>query len=226
MAIKKEGTKIKQWGHWFFSTSIGQRVLIFLAPFLMPPSQKQLQENLFVHLNLPYFAPSIGIAFLFSAFWVLIKSLKQHGFDFTWLIQVDNVQTQVKLFLCLFVLIHAAALARFLAPHLLTLFKKEKVHKPPTLAFWFSYYGGIAMVIGAFAWIIVLLGVLHLSWIGLLSALGIIIGLVLLARFELRRRHQTLYEHLSLKEAVNLARLEIVLFALFSALGLLLIFLV
>lgn len=226
MERKNDNTKINQVVHWFFSTFIGQRILIFLAPFLMPPSQQQQKKNLFVHLHIPYFAPTIGVAFLFSAFLVLIKSLKRHGFDFTWLIQVDNLQTQIKLFLCLLIVIHAAAFARFLSPFLLNIFKKEKIPNVPGLAFWLSYYGGVAMVIGAFSWMLVLLAGLNLSWLGLLIALSIIVGLIFLARFELKRRHYVLYEHLSQDETINISRLEIILFTIFSVIGLSLIFVV
>jgi hypothetical protein len=209
--------------HWFFSTFIGQRVLIFLAPFLMPPSVKQQQENLFVHLNIPYFAPTIGIAFLFGAFLVLINSLKRHGLDFTWLIQIENLQTQIKSFLCLWVIIHAAALARYASPHILNFFRKEQPLNAPSLSFWLSYYGGVAMVIGVFAWLIVLLAGLKLSWLGLIISLTLIVGLILLARLELKRRHSELHEHLSETETLRLSRLEIVLFTIIAVIGLSLI---
>jgi hypothetical protein len=226
MARKNDNSKLKQLVEWFFSTFIGQRILLFLAPFLMPPSPKQPGDNLFVHLHIPYFAPTIGIAFLYSAFLLLIKSLKRHGFDFTWLIQVDNLQTLIKLFLCLLIVIHAAALGRFLAPHLLNLFKKEKIPNVPMLGFWLSYYGGVAMVIGAFAWIIILLAGINLSWLGLLIALCFIVGLVVLARFELNRRHYELYEHLNQRDTIYLTRLELTLFTIFSVIGLSLVFIV
>lgn len=206
--------------HWIFNGFIGQRILLFLAPFLMPATAFQPKNTLFAHFYIPYLAPTIGIVFLYSAFLVMLNSLKQHGIDFTWLIHIESWSTKIKFFFSLLVLIHAAALSRFLAPYLLQIFKHRDMLALPPLTFWFSYYGGVAMVIGSFAWIIVLLAGLQLSWLGLCVAFAIIIGLIVFARLELRRRQFELYEELSNQESTVHHRLTLILFIVLAALGL------
>src|SRR5262249_14375068 len=137
--------KLSHFAHSFFSGYIGQRVLLLLAPFLMPPDALQQKENLFAHIRLPYLAPTIGTTFLFTAGLVLLESLKKHGIDFTWLIQIDNWTTKIKFFLCLIVVMHAGALSRFLAGHAVKIAYQDKTIIVPPLSFWFSYYGGVAL---------------------------------------------------------------------------------
>lgn len=185
-------TPLLNFFRWVFESYIGQRVLIVLAPFFLSPYEyeQQASTSLFRKLHIPHLAPSIGGVFLLGGVLMLVRLLQDYHLGWVlWPLQLETWRGVVRLGLWLCLVFHSLALAKYFGQ---SLSKKETGKQPYTLAFWNSYFGGIAMVLGLFAWLFVGLVHWHLSWKGFLVAGVFLAGLGVLIRLELGRRYQRL----------------------------------
>ena len=182
-----------------FDTELGQKILLFLAPFFLSPyefqsnqksASKDAPKSLIKHLHLSSFAPLLGAAFLTGALVAVLRSLQNKGIAIAWIV---NYQSAHLIFTAAGVftwLGYSAALARYTSGWLLKVLPaafidvKSDFQWPPP--FWLSYYGGILIVCGVFSWIIVGFLSLHFSYTSGLVALILIIAGGLSLRLEIK----------------------------------------
>lgn len=182
----------------FFASKWGQQIILLLAPFVLPPQEKDkdsLFEKVFSFLRLRFLAPFIGAGFVISALGFCMRVLKSHGLNFNIFINFDSIAVLSHLTALLGLITYCAALSRFLAPWILkAMYRKQTlVHFP--LSFWTARYGGLLIFSGIIFWLLTLS--LWLSahyWLLILFVIGIGM-LVFFARLELKRQEQKLTDY-------------------------------
>lgn len=175
----------------FFQTELGQKLLLFLAPFFLSPHEFKGgvsdRSAITKQLYLSAFAPLLGAAFVTGAVVAVFRTLINKGISIAWILDYHSaylIFTQAALLTWLG---YSAALSRFVSGEILGRFKPAlKAHIQWPLAFWLSYYGGILIVAGVFAWMIVGALSLHFSYIAGAIILGIVIVLGFYLRLEIK----------------------------------------
>lgn len=179
--------------HSFFETTIGQKILILLAPFFLLPgerSESQAFLKLFRFLHMQFWAPMLGGFFFSGALTVFLRTLQRAHFPFIGYIDVEAFNILILLTSLNVFLGYIFAITHFLTPYCLNLcLKEEKLITEPFL-FWTTRYGGFLMFFGLIAWLGVGLIALNPSWFIFLLLLGIISALGYAIRKELKQQRQ------------------------------------
>ena len=176
-----------------FETEFGQKILLFLAPFFLSPYEFQSKQQnsekntLIKHLHLSAFAPLLGAAFLTGALVAVLRTLQNKGIAIAWIVNYKSANlifTAAAIFTWLG---YSAALARHASGWLLKIIPTDvKTDFRWPLPFWLSYYGGILIVCGVFAWIVVGFLSFHFSYTSGAIALALIIALGFYLRLEIK----------------------------------------
>ncbi len=177
----------------FFETEFGQKILLFLAPFFLSPhefkdTQKGSEKSIIKHLHLSAFAPLLGSVFLTGAVVAVFRTLLNKGISISWILNYKSANlifAQAALFTWLG---YSAALSRYISGWLLKALPTSRIKSDFMwpLAFWLSYYGGVLIICGVFAWIIVGFLSLHFSYTSGSIAFIVIVALGFYLRLEIK----------------------------------------
>lgn len=191
----------EQTSHSFFETTIGQKVLILLAPFFLLPGERierrQAFLKLFNFLHMQVWAPLLGGLFFSSALTVLFRTLRRAHIPFLEHIDIEALNALFLLTTFSVLLGYILALTKFITPHLINFFIKSEQLVTESILFWTTRYGGFLMFFGVIAWLISGLVAFKPSFFSILILLGggSILGYAI--RKELLRQQQKFIETIS-----------------------------
>lgn len=200
--------------HWFWTSYLGQRLLLLIAPFLLlnPFERKTSHPLLLERILLGYFAPGVGWVFMIGAFFSFLHFLDNYGLHLDWVLPLSTTTAQIRLFLLGASLAYIIPFSWYGAARIL------KVFHTTTLKDMCTYYGGVYMLWGIVMWAVVVWGMVAMNWFAAFLTLGILVGLSIFAFIELKHRQRDGISGLSLKERHKLRLYQSVIF--FSLLGL------
>ncbi|OJX11366.1 MAG: hypothetical protein BGO77_06710 [Caedibacter sp. 37-49] len=184
----------EQTSHVFFETTLGQKVLILLAPFFLLPGEPVEESHsvlkMFKFLHMQTWAPILGGAFFASACTVLLRTLQHAHMPFLGSINVDTFNVLFLLTLGSVLFGYSMALSRFVTPYMINFFIKDEKLVTESFLFWTTRYGGFLMLYGLIVWIVVGLFALKPSFTILLIMLGVISTVGYAVRKELVQQRQ------------------------------------
>ncbi len=184
----------EQSSHAFFETTVGQKVLILLAPFFLLPGEPVEESHsvlkMFKFLHMQTWAPILGGAFFAGACTVLLRTLQRAHMLFLASISLDTFNVLFLLSLGSILFGYSMALSRFVTPYIINFFIKDEKLVTESFLFWATRYGGFLMLFGLIVWIVVGLITLKPSFTILLVMLGVIIAVGYAVRKELVQQHQ------------------------------------
>ncbi len=185
---------LEQSSHAFFETTVGQKVLILLAPFFLLPGEPVEESHsvlkMFKFLHMQTWAPILGGAFFAGACTVLLRTLQRAHMPFLGSINVDTFDVLFLLTLASVLFGYSMALSRFITPYIINLFIKDEKLVIESFLFWTTRYGGFLMLSGLIVWIVVGLIAFKPSFTILLIVLGVISAVGYAVRKELVQQRQ------------------------------------
>ncbi|AIL12399.1 hypothetical protein IM40_00890 [Candidatus Paracaedimonas acanthamoebae] len=192
---------IERSSHVFFETTIGQKVLILLAPFFLLPGERiegrQAFLKLFNFLHMQAWAPIVGGLFFSGALTVLLRTLKRAHVPFLGGIDIEALNVLLLLTTFSVLLGYILALTKFITPYFIKFFVKNEEIVTESILFWTTRYGGFLMFFGVIAWLISGLVALKPSFFNIVILLGGVGILGYMIRKELRWQQQKFIETIS-----------------------------
>ncbi|MBN9412426.1 MAG: hypothetical protein J0H12_00670 [Candidatus Paracaedimonas acanthamoebae] len=187
--------------HAFFETTIGQKVLILLAPFFLLPGERlegrQGFLKLFNFLHMQAWAPILGGVFFSSALTVLLRTFQHAHVPFIGIVDVEAFSVLFWLTIFSSLLGYIFSLTKFITPYVLNFFIKDEEFIMEPMLFWTTRYGGFLMFFGVFAWFMGGLIALKLSFFPMMILMGVIVIFGYAIRKELLKQQQKFIETIS-----------------------------
>jgi fumarate reductase subunit C len=209
--------------HAFFETTVGQKVLILLAPFFLLPGERieerQAFLNLFKFLHMQAWGPVLGGVFFSGALTVLLRILQRAHLPLIGYIDVEALNVLVLLTLLSVLLGYILALTQFITPHCINYFIKDDKLITEPFFFWTTRYGGFLMFFGVIAWLMAGLVALKPSFFTILILLGGAGTLGYVVRKEISQQQQKFIAMISPGLRLTFLIIKGILFVAFSLLA-------
>ena len=206
----------------FLSTNIGQKVLLFFAPFFLSPQEFKSEvgnQNILVkNLHLSSLSPLVGSAFITTALVGLYRTLENKGWV---IIPIDYSSATIILWQVIILtwLCYAGAIARYFACLILNKtiddFSDDLMWPLP---FWLTYYGGVFIVCGTIIWAIVGILSTDLGLIAKTISFIVLIALAIYLRLEIRLKQQSNRNRIPYHNWASYNTMTIIIFAVLQVL--------
>lgn len=212
--------KIFHQDHPFWLSTWGQRFLLVLSPFLFSPNEAAHDDIkiLFSRLKTGFLSPLLGAFFLTSSLIVTLKSYQKMGLHFEWLIDFGSSSFFLTVITGLSLLTYNAAFARWLAPIVATFRTRDQSIPRHSFQFWAIRYGGILVFTGFVSWMFTAVSWFNLPLWAFFTMIGVLIGLLSLAKKEIRYQYQRLHHSLPTQHSSLVRSLELIFFVSASSL--------